>query len=407
VPSLHNFPSSQVLISIHADFFIALNNFKDISENADYADLIGITAEEVKNNESILQYLKFIAQKYKKETQKEIATDDIMNQLLNYYDGYQFSLSKKKKVLNPFSFMSYLSDSIIEDSPVAICGELCMKKYWLRTGSPSHLIYNLDKEPIKSFLQILKGDIILDEDLISDSCVPSEYFNNFFLRLYQAGYLTIDHLDVISSTKSEYHMRIPNTEVRSALEDRFKKIWESMRLTSIAKCIMRKEFEEAFSVLENFFKSADVSTTDPEFVYHSLLYSWMRSMQEEKNQCLGEYNFTKRNTGEEKGGVPHITWIYKDNDGCCWVNLIELRLKKSKQIGETPITRNYIGLAKADPTTQFKIDMLQPSKVFYRTLYIVCGEGAVQDIVVHEATSDKGMPEEVYRKQKNPSNPNY
>jgi len=392
---------------IYVDLLIAPNNFLDISENSDFADLIGITAEEVKSNNSILQYLKFIAQRFKKETQKEVTTDDILNQLLSIYDGYQFSPLRSKKVLNPFSFMSYLNDSTREDSPIASCGELCMNQYWISTGSPSHIVYNLDKEPIKSLLQILKENVTLDKNLVFNSCAPSEYFDHFFLRLYQAGYLTIDHLNTISSTRSEYHLRIPNSEVRSALEDRFKKIWESMRLTGIAKCIMRKEFEEAFSVLENFFKNADISNTDTEFVYHSLLYSWMRSMQEEKNQCLGEYNFTKRNTGEEKGGVPDITWIYKDNDGCCWVNLIELRLKKSKKIGETPITRNYIGLAKADPTTQFKINMLQPSKVFYRTLYIVCGEGAVQDIVVHEATSDKGMPEEVYRKQKNPSNPNY
>jgi len=300
--------------------------------------------------------------------------------------------------------MSYLNNSTKESLPISLCGELCMKQYWLGTGTPSHLVYNLDKEPMKSLLLVLKENVALDDSLVSNSCVPSEYFDNFFLRLYQAGYLTINQFIPITNTKGRYHLRIPNLEVRTALEDRLKDIWASMRLTNIAKCIMRKEFEESFSALENFFKSADISNTDPEFIYHSLLYSWMRSMQEEKDQCLAEKLFSKEETGLAKGGRPDITWIYKDSSGICWVNLIELRMHDSDLLHETPIFRNYIGLAKAHPTMQFKINTLHPSKVFYRTLYIVCGKGNVQDMVVHEDISEGrlSMPKEMYRKLKNP-----
>eukprot|EP01022_Parablepharisma_sp_SALTPOND_P022812 TRINITY_DN465_c0_g1_i1.p1 TRINITY_DN465_c0_g1~~TRINITY_DN465_c0_g1_i1.p1 ORF type:complete len:628 (-),score=65.73 TRINITY_DN465_c0_g1_i1:287-2170(-) len=382
---------------------IAMNNLKDISEAPGYANLIGITKEEVENNNSILQYLQFIAQRFKKETGKDTTPDAVLNQLLEYYDGYQFSSNTTIKVLNPFSFMNYLHDSKDEGREISDGRKLNLERYWLESGTPSHLVYNLDKHPLRTSVYLGAENVILPKKILEGSCVPSEYRCNLPLQLYQTGYLTIDHFHKDSNPeKAEYHLRFPNYEVRSAFEGRLKEIWASMRLNDLMKCMKQRNFDETFLAIEGFFKKMEIPPGENEFSYHGLLFSWIKAKKEEGEVCIGEEYLTEKG----KRRRPDITWIYKDSNGNCWINLLELRMADS-DIGDTPIKRGYIQKAKGDAVMQNRLKGLRSVKAFYRTVYIICEGGNAKDMVVHESTGNEGEPKEVYRKQTNPPNPKY
>eukprot|EP01022_Parablepharisma_sp_SALTPOND_P000681 TRINITY_DN10417_c0_g1_i1.p1 TRINITY_DN10417_c0_g1~~TRINITY_DN10417_c0_g1_i1.p1 ORF type:complete len:199 (-),score=26.65 TRINITY_DN10417_c0_g1_i1:238-771(-) len=164
----------------------------------------------------------------------------------------------------------------------------------------------------------------------------------------------------------------------------------------------QRNFDETFLAIEEFFKKMEISPAENEFSYHGLLFSWIKAKKEEGEICVGEEYLTKKG----KRHRPDITWIYKDSERNCWVNLLELRMADG-DIGDTLIKRGYIQKTKADVDMQNQLTKLGSMKTFYRTVYIICEGGNAKDMVVHESAGDEGEPKEVYRKQTNPPNPKY
>lgn len=165
--------------------FSVLNNLSNISFDAPYAALCGITKDEIKEN--FMPEIKLMGER------NGWTTDETINQLKSYYDGYHFSRSNMIDVFNPFSLINALTD-----------GEL--RNYWAASGATALLpkfVDNLDIR-LKDF-----ENCPIDSDTLETSDVSD---GGAELFLYQSGYLTIkNYIDSI------YLLGIPNYEVRKAL----------------------------------------------------------------------------------------------------------------------------------------------------------------------------------------------
>ena len=165
--------------------FSALNNLKDISIDARYTDVCGISEKDLKKyfNESVRELA---------ET-NGISVKKCYEQLAQMYDGYHFC-ENTAGIYNPFSVLNTF-DSLKFDN------------YWFETATPSFLVrylmrggYRLDNiTRNKVSAAVLKG-------------VSSERPNAITL-LYQTGYLTIKDYDKESKL---YTLGYPNEEVEDS-----------------------------------------------------------------------------------------------------------------------------------------------------------------------------------------------
>lgn len=164
--------------------FSVLNNLTNISFDGQFADLCGISKEEVTVN--FMPELERMAEK------NGWTLKETLNQLKNRYDGYHFSADNMVDVFNPFSLINALSDAKL-------------KNYWAASGATSMLPKFVDDLEIrlKDFESCpVDGDLLETSDVI----YGAEPY------LYQSGNLTIkDYFDGI------YILGIPNGEVREAL----------------------------------------------------------------------------------------------------------------------------------------------------------------------------------------------
>ena len=165
--------------------FSVLNNLTNISFDAPYAAICGISKEELIDN-------------FKPEIEKMAkfngwTSEETILQLKAYYDGYHFSRRNMIDIFNPFSVINALS-----------CSEL--RNYWAASGATSLL------PKFVSDLEIHLEDFEncpIDSDTIETSDVVD---GGAELFLYQSGYLTIKGYE-----DGLYILGIPNYEVRKAL----------------------------------------------------------------------------------------------------------------------------------------------------------------------------------------------
>ena len=163
--------------------FSGLNNLKDISMDARYTDICGISEKDLK--------------KYFGESVKELAEandltiKETYNQLAEMYDGYHFRQSSVG-IYNPFSVLNTFD-----------AGEF--KEYWFETGTPSFLV-KMMKETSYDVTR-LSGDEV-GSTLLTD---VDSAFANPVPFLYQAGYLTIKDYD---KEYKLYKVGFPNKEVK-------------------------------------------------------------------------------------------------------------------------------------------------------------------------------------------------
>ena len=165
--------------------FSVLNNLSNISFDAPYASLCGITKQEITDN--------FMPEIEAMGENNGWTAEETLEQLKANYDGYHFSRSNMVDVFNPFSLINALAD-----------GEI--RNYWASSGATSLLPKFVDDIEIR--LQdfdhcAMVGRIVETSDVTGGG---AELF------LYQSGYLTIKgYADGI------YLLGIPNHEVRQAL----------------------------------------------------------------------------------------------------------------------------------------------------------------------------------------------
>lgn len=195
-------------VSIFSD----LNNLKDISMLNDYAEICGITQNEMETS--------FKVEIEKLAKANNMNTAQTLKELKNSYDGYLFS-SGGQAVYNPFSILNTFDSCEF-------------KNYWFATGTPTFLVNYLKKTQYN--IQDLDGMIELDESGLTDYRVDSA---SPIPILFQAGYLTIKSYN----TKYKlYTLGFPNDEVRYAFLNSLLPAYSSLDSTTTAYSI--KEFSK-------------------------------------------------------------------------------------------------------------------------------------------------------------------
>ncbi|MGN1254693.1 MAG: AAA family ATPase [Prevotella sp.] len=168
--------------------FSDLNNLVDISMDARYQDVCGISEKEM------LTYftpsIHELAEKY------QLSDEQMHQRLKERYDGYHF-VENGIGVYNPFSLLNTFST-------------LKLGSYWFESGTPSFLVQLLQRD--NYYLPNLteeevSGDFLNSVDSVDVSPVPI---------LYQSGYLTIKDYDARFQT---YTLGFPNEEVEEGFTE--------------------------------------------------------------------------------------------------------------------------------------------------------------------------------------------
>ena len=164
--------------------FSGLNNLNDISMDARYSDICGISEQELKSyfGESV----KTLAE------MNGLSEEECYKKLASMYDGYHFHY-RSPGIYNPFSLLNTFNANEF-------------RMYWFETGTPTFLVrylkqgnYNLDN--------IAKNDVAVETLTGANYVSPAP-----ITLMYQAGYLTIKDYDQRFNT---YNLDYPNEEVKS------------------------------------------------------------------------------------------------------------------------------------------------------------------------------------------------
>ena len=163
--------------------FSGLNNLKDISMDARYTDICGISENDL--TEYFSESVKELAEA------NDLTVKEAYNQLAEMYDGYHFC-EDSPGIYNPFSLLNTLDSKRF-------------REYWFETGTPSFLVKMMKETSYD--VSRLSGDEVGSSLLTNvDSA-----FANPVPFLYQAGYLTIKDYD---KEYKLYKVGFPNKEVK-------------------------------------------------------------------------------------------------------------------------------------------------------------------------------------------------
>lgn len=235
--------------------FSGLNNLIDISMEAGFTDICGISEADL--------------HKYFPESVAELAAANGLTlkkcyeELAKWYDGYHFR-QNAPGIYNPFSLLNTFRS-------------LDFSNYWYETGTPSFLVrfikdgnYNLDKlTKNKLPASILKG-------------VYSERPNVLTL-LYQTGYLTIKEYDPASRL---YNLGYPNKEVEDSFMESLSEFYtpiekhpDTLSVYQFVEDIQNGNVEMLMRRFTAFFADMDYQIMgDDELYFQNTLYVMLKLM---------------------------------------------------------------------------------------------------------------------------------
>ncbi|NDV82366.1 ATP-binding protein [Bacteroides sp. 51] len=164
--------------------FSDLNQLQDISMWQDYAEVCGITKEELV--EVFTPELEALGKR------NGLTFNETVDKMTVLYDGYHFH-RQGQGIFNPFSVLNTLKS-----------GEF--SHYWFATGTPTYLVELLKESDYD--LRLLIDGVQVDVGGFSEYRADA---NNPLPMIYQSGYLTIKDYD---NTFELYTLGFPNDEVR-------------------------------------------------------------------------------------------------------------------------------------------------------------------------------------------------
>ena len=171
------------------NIFSGLNQLNDISLNAEYSSLCGISKDELEQYFS--PEIKALAEK------QEMTVAETMTKLAEMYDGYHFT-HDVEGVFNPFCLLKCLS-------------EKDFGSYWFESGTPSFLVKSLQNQPL--VLTTIINGRKAKEDQFKNYDPDSK---NMLPVVYQSGYLTIKGFQ---KERRLYTLDFPNREVEEGFFD--------------------------------------------------------------------------------------------------------------------------------------------------------------------------------------------
>ncbi|MGM9815884.1 MAG: AAA family ATPase [Lepagella sp.] len=166
--------------------FSELNNIDNVSMEPRFADICGISKEEL--TDQLSDYVDELAKAYGYTHAK------MLDQLTYRYDGYHFTWPSPD-IFNPYSLLYAL-------------GKKRLGSYWFGSGTPTFLIEMLRK------FNVAPSEIGARSVGVDGFDAPAERLKSITPLLYQSGYLTIKGGDL---DEEVFYLDIPNTEIRTGL----------------------------------------------------------------------------------------------------------------------------------------------------------------------------------------------
>ena len=164
--------------------FSGFNQPKDISMDARYETLCGITQEELES---------YFAEPIAEMTKDyRCDMDEMKLRLKKQYDGYHFS-DKMTDIYNPFSLLNAMDSKRIYD-------------YWFRSGTPTYLIRLLNH--FNENMNELTGKYYSMEEFVDYKADVEKPLP----MIYQSGYLTIKDYNM---RRNRFLLDFPNDEVKN------------------------------------------------------------------------------------------------------------------------------------------------------------------------------------------------
>lgn len=229
--------------------FSDMNNMMDISMSRRFANICGITEEELYKNFSC--DIEMLGQK------NGMTGDDAKAVLKDMYDGYHF-VEDCDDIYNPFSLLSTFA-------------EMKFGSYWFETGTPTFLVALLKRSRYNLYRlteETASSDALAGLDSVPPGPVPI---------LYQSGYLTIKGYD---KEFQVYSLGFPNKEV----EEGFTKFLlpcyahldsgnPSFEIMTFVKDVRKGDVDAFMRRLQSFFADSPYEMArDLELHYQNVLF---------------------------------------------------------------------------------------------------------------------------------------
>ena len=232
--------------------FSGFNQPKDISMDARYETLCGITQEELESY--FAEPIAEMSQDYRCDT------DEMKLRLKKQYDGYHFS-DKMTDIYNPFSLLNAMDSKRIYD-------------YWFRSGTPTYLIRLLSH--FNENMNELTGKYYGMEEFVDYKADVEKPLP----MIYQSGYLTIKDYNM---RRNRFLLDFPNDEVKNG--------FLTMVATSYLKPKERLEgwIDDVIDAMEDG-KADTLGTLFTSFL-SSIPYTMRRKEDEKERERYFQYTF--------------------------------------------------------------------------------------------------------------------
>ena len=226
-----------------------LNNMTNVSMDEEYADICGISKEELTGQ--LGDYIDAMAE-------ANGCTHEMMLEELAYrYDGYHFTWPSPD-IFNPFSIINAFSDKRLGN-------------YWFGSGTPTFLI-----EMMRKF-GVAPSQIGGKRLGVNGFDAPAEKLTSIVPLLYQSGYLTIKDYNPLTES---YTLDIPNEEIRIGLMESLLPNYVYDRagewkpiLGDMSLLIREDKIDDALKILQDFLASIpQCNNTNYEGHYQQMLY---------------------------------------------------------------------------------------------------------------------------------------
>ncbi len=270
--------------------FSDLNNLTDISMDKRYADICGITEQEIHDHlDSEVEQVAEV---------NGITKAACYDRLKECYDGYHFE-ADTVGVYNPYSLLNALSSRAFKD-------------YWFETGTPSYLIEQLKRTnyPLNSLgREELTANVLGNIDTIDQSPVP---------MLYQSGYLTLKGYD---QEFEMYRLGFPNLEVERGFTRFLIPYYTNLKsdqgqlfVANFVKDLRAGNVESFMQRLESLFADGDYQVMgDAELYFQNVVWVVFK--------MIGFYCEVERHTTDGR-----MDMLVKTAD---YIYIIEFKLDKS------------------------------------------------------------------------------
>ena len=232
--------------------FSGFNQPKDISMDARYETLCGITQEELESY--FAEPIAEMAQEYR------CGTDEMKLRLKRQYDGYHFS-KRLTDVYNPFSLLNAFDSQSIDN-------------YWFRSGTPTYLIRLLSH--FNENMNELTGKYYSMEEFVDYKADVEKPLP----MIYQSGYLTIKDYNIDFNT---FLLDFPNNEVKNGF------------LTMVASSYLKPKEETGGWIRDVVMAMRKGETDNLKTLFTSFLssipYTMRRKEDEKERERYFQYTF--------------------------------------------------------------------------------------------------------------------